>query len=349
MPSDVIDTPVSIIQKATGLTQGQAKTCVYYAGTTHRMDDLDFLPMLAALGPPGTGKSTLLRMMKTLCYQPSDILDCDGITVAALRDVLIANRDATVILEEADKAASPGKAEDFLRARCGRVTARIEVKEAREVGWTQKPRYLFGASVLHRRQPFRDQAVQSRAIIIRTQLRKGTFVEEKIEDSMRDAVSKLAKNIDLKAEPPNPYDIAGRVVDVWRPLLLIAKAMRDKDYLLWAWNEMKAADDELRDGHNYEPEALILNRVIELVTEEDPTTKKTKFKSPMDRVKVDESIGGYLRKHYVPYPTPFQVTATLKKLGFVVNRSGGIAWLYPTEAAVKAAAQQIGLDDEVLR
>lgn len=50
MPETIIDTLVSIIQKATGLTIGQAKTCIHYAAITYSLDDLDFCDIVIERG-----------------------------------------------------------------------------------------------------------------------------------------------------------------------------------------------------------------------------------------------------------------------------------------------------------
>jgi len=348
MPNDIIDSLVHVIQKATGLTVGQIKACVYYAATTYRIDDLDFLPMLVALGSPGTGKSTLLRIMKKLCFKAKEV-GCDGITVAALRDKLVDTRNGTIIAEEADKAASPNKAESQFRARCDRVTAHLEVKRpVEERGWIQDPRSIYGASVMHQREPFRDQATQSRAIIIQPRFREETFVEGEIDDQAREAVRDLAKNADLKAQPAVLPGTAGRVVDVWRPLLLIAQATKDGDWLEWAWNEMELASGELHDGQGYEPQALILARVVELLSEE-PVSGSRRIKPQMQRIKVDTEMVDYLRKHSLPYTNAWQVSRTLKNLGFEVQRIGGVNYLLPTVKSLILAAQKVGYEDSVVR
>ena len=348
MPNDVIDNLVTTIQKATGLTTGQAKASVYWSAATYRLGDLDFLAMLNIEGAAGTGKSTLLEIIKELSYKPVEV-GCDGISLAALRDKLMQARHGTIIAEEADKAASPSKAEGYFRARCSKGTANLEIKRETEKGWIQDPRSIFGASALHRREPFRDQAVQSRVIIIRTRHKEGTFIKTKIDDQTKEMVRNLAKNIDLKARPAIPGNIAGRVVDVWQPLLLIAQSVKDRDWLLWAWNEMELADSELRDGHSYEPGALVLARVVELLSEE-PAGKFRKLKpqEQMQRIRVDDDIARYLQKNSLPYTNPWQISRILKNLGFEVQRIGGVNYLLPTLKSIMLAQQKIGYEDKVL-
>lgn len=346
MPNNAIDTLVDVTQNATGLTVGQAKACIYYAAITYRIGNLDFLPMLVALGGAGTGKSTLLRIMKKLCYKPKEV-GCDGITVPALRDKLVEARNRTIIAEEADKATNPAKAEGYFRARCDRATAHLEVKRpVEERGWVQGSHSIYGASVLHCREPFRDQATQSRAIIIQTIFKEGNFTESEIDDHARGAVRNLANDTDLKARPAVLPGIAGRVTDVWRPLLLVAQTARDRNWLEWAWNEMELASRELGDGHSYEPQSVILAKLIEVLSE-DTSTGSPKIGN-MRRIKIDSEIVKPLQKGSLPYTNPWQVRQILNNLGFEVQRLGGINYALPTLKNLLLAAQKVGYEDKVL-
>lgn len=346
---DTVNDAVAILQKGGSLTEGQAKTCVYYACVTHQIKHIKMIPPVVLFGPTGTGKTEIAKVTGQLCFSASDLVDCTGWTTAAFRDFLEKHQEKTVLLDESHRTQYPRQTDNYLRTRSSK--AKIEVKEDSVKGYVQTPKYLFGATVTTRQDLMRDQSVQNRAIILTTKKKQGGgFLRDQVVgDELKKAVAELAEGIDFDAEPPLPGDFSGRVVDVWRPLLLVALSVPDTDYLIWAWDQMRAAESSLSDGHDYEPQGLVLSRLLELCTEEDTTTHELKLKSSMGRIKVDEEIGNYLRKHYVPYPDPQTVTGILRHFGFALQRSGGRTWVYPTEANLKAAAQELGLEDDLLK
>ena len=153
-----------MIQGACGLDTNWAKAISYYALATHGLPNLKKFPILLLEGPPGTGKSTILGILGQITNGPSRI---DGsVSRAELRDSL--NGTHTAFIEEADRVS-----ERLVRNRYSDHTSRTVVKRKAPRGWNREPLDLFGATVLHRRVPFKDPAVQSRGITVHTRKADG--------------------------------------------------------------------------------------------------------------------------------------------------------------------------------
>ena len=61
---DQFDTLTQLIRETTGLDEDQAKTIVYYAIATYALPVLGKFPLLTIYGPAGTGKTTILKILK---------------------------------------------------------------------------------------------------------------------------------------------------------------------------------------------------------------------------------------------------------------------------------------------
>ncbi|MFC1903235.1 ATP-binding protein, partial [Chloroflexota bacterium] len=341
----LLDSLVDVIHGSTRLQMEYSRTVVYWTIATYLLERFRWFPMLVFQGPPGTGKSTLLGLIGNLCREPR-FISGKGITGPALRDELGQCFCGTAILEEADESHDQKRVESFLGARCDRNTSKFIVKRpAGRHGWVQQPIDIYGATALHTRQPFLDQAVQSRSIVIPTQFAYGPFTTPKFDPDPQPLIRVILPNPDPNYTLATGCNIAGRIVDIWRPLLVVAEHLEDREWLKWAEDQMRDAQEELEDGHGYEPSAVVLGRVIELLVTGNPSKIS---EQDMRRVKIDEEIGSFIRKNYLPFLTPWQVSRTLKNLGLEVQRSGGINWLLPTADAIRKAAKKIGYEDDAL-
>lgn len=320
-----------LFQKVAGLDIEQGKMCVYFAGATYHLDDFELFPILEIIGPSGTGKSRICYLLSKMCYGAT-IVSCKGISLPGLRDELTKHRGVTFIAEEADEIDNPTKTEGLFGMRTSPGTSNLTVKRVGEEGrWQQTRINVFGASVVHHRRSFNEQAVQNRAISIRTKFKEGVFsvVPEQVEF--------------CEFSVANPPQISsGRAYDTWRPLLSIASGIGDYDWLNWTKERIEEASDEVRDGQDFEPEALILGKVLELVTCSDKIDI-----SKDKRIHIQNEVVRPL-KETLPYANSWLVSRTLKKLGLVVARIGGTNWLYPSTDSLQKAAESIGYVDKVL-
>ncbi|MFC1846147.1 hypothetical protein ACFLYM_01875 [Chloroflexota bacterium] len=164
----VITNYTNDITSACGLDANQAKTAVYWAIATHALDRQEIMPILVISGPYSSGKSTLISLIRQICHQPRPL---DGeMSKAELRDKLEVN--TTALIEEADKVD-----EQLILKRYAKQTSNTSVKRgSASQGWTSKEMTLFGGTVLHRRIPFKDPAIDSRSIAIKTSYKPGNYL-----------------------------------------------------------------------------------------------------------------------------------------------------------------------------
>jgi len=89
---------VPAIMGASGITEEQAKTCLYYAVATYLIPNrLKIMPILAIIGPLGTGKTSLLNQLLTMVNEPELIL---AESTPTLRDKL--SKTTTACIKEGD-------------------------------------------------------------------------------------------------------------------------------------------------------------------------------------------------------------------------------------------------------
>lgn len=143
----VVGALTELIMRTTGLTANQAKTVVYWATATYALPKLGKFPILAIQGPAGTGKTTILRILKEISFQPPLELIDGHMSNPTMRDTL-AGCD-TALIDEPDKIF-----EKWLINRYSRQSSKTSVKREGDKGWNQQEIDLFGATALHRRTPF---------------------------------------------------------------------------------------------------------------------------------------------------------------------------------------------------
>lgn len=335
---NVTNEAVTIMQASSGLTSEEAKLAVYYATATWRMVEFALFPILRLCGPPGTGKTSAMETVKPLCCKPRSI-SAKEITPAALRDELARAKFGTALIEEADETRSPRECEQILAARCSPSTGELVVKVKYGNDWRDVRKRLYGATVVHYRSAFTDQAIDSRSITIETRYRDGKYTLPATPTELRDQLQGLSEAIDL-AEVANLG--SGRIPDIWRPMLAVAKFVADDQWLEWAKGQMRQQIEDLRDGHAYELAGLMLARIVEALTDED------KNEIICRQLRVGADITAPLLREQRIHITPWQANRQLRELGFVLERAGGCQKFTPTKESLRRAAQKIGYNDALL-
>ena len=208
---DHLENLMTLIQPSIGSDYDQAKLIVYYAICTYGMSELGKFPILAFYGPAGTGKTTLLQILLKIAYRPNYI---DGkVTKAVLRDRL--TLDTTALIDEAD-----GIDEGWLLNRYSRQSSSTDVNRQLTSTSTYKAKQqnLFGATALHRSEPFKDSATLSRSISVNTRSRAGG-----VEPFRKDTSSPFAAYLEELAKAVQWDQViekgGDRISDTWAPLL----------------------------------------------------------------------------------------------------------------------------------
>jgi len=242
-----VDDYIEILTNASGITTQQAKTCLYYAISTH-LEHLSIMPILAIIGAQGTGKSALLEQLRCMVSAPKLI---GAESPATLRDALA---DATTaLIDEGDKAD-----ERYLQRRYSTETAEVTHNVAKKnQTWYKSNSNIFGATIIVRRTPFEDPATRSRAIVIHTKYRKGTYVVREVDSK---CLAEIAESIKLDNETSQ------RINDNWRVLQAVARTLGDDEWLNYSQSEIKKDIHAMMASQGFEPEEAVLVALRERMT-----------------------------------------------------------------------------------
>jgi energy-coupling factor transporter ATP-binding protein EcfA2 len=235
---------VPAIMTASGVTREQAKTCLYYAIATYMVPDrLERIPILAIMGPHGTGKSSLLSQLSEIVNKPKQIA---AESTPTLRDKL--SSCVTALIDEGDYVN-----EDYLIKRYDSTTGQISFKHSAKGGWSTTNINIFGATIIVRRTPFADPATTSRSIIIRTRYKEAKYQQQKFKNANA-KLQEIADRIKLGEQP----ETTNRTGDNWVALQAIAKHLGDEEWLDYSNKEINKSLKSLKSSQNYEPDTAIL-------------------------------------------------------------------------------------------
>ncbi|MFC1931185.1 hypothetical protein ACFLXJ_03160 [Chloroflexota bacterium] len=285
-----------ILSNASGITENQAKTCLYYAAATYLIpDNLDLIAILAVIGPMGTGKTTLLAQLNNMVNEPKYI---GAQSKATLRDEL--SGTTTAIIDEGDRTY-----ERHLQHRYAKETSEIVHNVAKkDQTWRQVHSNIFGATIIARRTPFEDPATRSRAIVIHTRYREGKYQlsEVNTKDLERMASSAILSSV-----------TSHRIRNNWRVLRAIARAQYDKEWLEYSRKEIRKDIKALMIGQEFEPEEAVLITLKEHMIEIEQANKVYVPEDPLiSNLKSD------LRQHFDLNIKSYQIKEICIELGFKV-------------------------------
>jgi len=227
---------------ASGLSENEAKLCVYYALASHF--NFENIPILAFIGATGTGKSEAMKQLFPMVKGKWIAAK----TTAGLREDL---KDVRVaFIDESDKVD-----EELLTLRFNKETGMVKTNKPQGAGWQEVRENIFGATVLARRTPIADVALRSRCLIIKTKPKEGNYKrtpDKDLPDSgdLSKAVNWLKKQMNIEQAS------SGRVNQTWNLLLEVAKY--DPDWLSWANEQIRLEQSNLKGGQGYEPQEAVL-------------------------------------------------------------------------------------------
>ncbi len=310
------------VQATCGLSTNEAKTIIYYSVATHGIQRMQIMPILVLRGPQGTGKSTIMELLKQMAYSPKLI---DGrVSPAVLRDSL--KYETTALIEEAD-----GVDEELLIRRYSRQTSKTAVKRGSAMqGFKDEQFDMFGATILHRRVPFKDAALDSRSIVIKTVYKPGGY-------SMSTLSSSSLRQIADSADWGNPLGLpTGRVTDAWRPLFQAALACKEKDWLVYAVNEVNKGNERLMAGQKYEPENALVYSLQTLFYQNSLLSDP----QPV----IISNLKPHLKHHYDIVLKNYQIEEMARNLGFKITRPHGYSTLQPNNELLQELLNKIQTD-----
>ena len=298
------------IMGASGITEEQARTCLYYAIATYFLpDELELMPILAIIGPIGTGKTDLLEQLRKMVNGPRLI---KARTYPTLRDKF--GKTTTALLDDADKID-----EEILIHRYSKIGSvidhKVDISPRIDVSkWRDKKTDVFGATIITKRVPFKDSAVTSRSIIIKTKYVRGKYKIKGFRNA-HEVLSKIAEKIDLEEMGKTT---SHRTKNNWMPLRAIARYFKDDEWLEYSKKEVKGSTRVLKVGQSYEPEEALLRVLKEKMKEAMTSTGTLFYKTVLLSTMKDD-----LLKQFDVRLTNIQIHEILSELGFqVVSHSG---------------------------
>ena len=145
--------------------------------------------------------------------------------------------------------------------RYSRQSASISVKQKSQGDYQQKKINLFGATALHRRKPFKDPAILSRSIVLRTKSKKGGVEPYKAEDFQPfvSVLQALAEKVNWEHVVERGGD---RISDTWAPLLEVDAIFGGDWTGTFAAAEMEKARVNLNLGQDEEPSQAVFSALM---------------------------------------------------------------------------------------
>jgi len=225
-----------------GIDELQARTMVYYAVATY-YEEIDPFPILLIKNDFGCGKSDLIETLFPMSKGGEWI---KGTTEATIRNDL--GNCRTAFFDENENLP-----EKWLTRRFKKSNALISVNVIQDKGWDSNEINLFGATVVARRQGFRDGALNSRCLTIQPKYIEDCNCKVTNAGSLRGVVGELG-------ELPQVMR-SGRTAQVWKPLEGVAKAFDDEEWLEWAKGEFGVDMEVLDLMRKYEPREAVLTAI----------------------------------------------------------------------------------------
>jgi hypothetical protein len=251
------------LQVSTGHDFYQRTKISYYIAATYFLNQYDVFSGLALHGVPSTGKTETLNAIKGLGFKCVTVT-AESITPAALRQSMAEANNGTLIIEEAE-AITDKELEALLITRYSRSSAHSSkmVSDGGK-GWNKIDLSTFGATVLHRRNLFKEAALQRRVIAIRTYRVKGSYISYGEKDAIWAFVKSKLVRPDRLPDVTNQWDIEPGIFDCYRPVLAVATFLEDEDFISALVDEMRLKGEELRENEEYLEAPVFLKAIVNL-------------------------------------------------------------------------------------
>ncbi len=191
---ETLNRVMSRIQQHISMRMNDAVAVTLWAAHTHVIDSFDIAPRLVLTSPmPGSGKSTVLRVLNRLCARAR--LTSNTTAAAVFRGVGASN-PPTILIDEADSFKSDGELANILKQshmRDAAVTERAD-KDDKE-GYKTKRFFTFAPiAIATLRAP--DNALRSRSLVISMQKpKRGDPPPARLQRADLDELDKLGEEL----------------------------------------------------------------------------------------------------------------------------------------------------------
>jgi hypothetical protein len=312
---------IKAMMRASGINEFQAKTMIYYGLGCYHIDDFDEYPLLTLFGETGTGKTRGIMELEQML--PEWNLIESGATYSDLAKGL--DKQRVVVIEEEDKLKPIERCEGLLQDRTQKIKRETLVHIPPHMIVMEIDNW--GATILHKRDSFNDLATRNRSIIVKTERKQGFWEVTNVDKS---TFEEIAKTI----EPDSSFvfeeillekKVSSRTLDIWRPIIKVAEACGDRDYLEECKEMLKRellkviADDE---PLTVAKQALISAYYLKDKIQDDEDRKPDYTKN----IKLSEVVNACEDKVLVKMSSQ-KMRANLRELGYQILFYAGNNWV----------------------
>lgn len=327
----------------TGLSDFDRRMMAYYAVATHYVDSISPFPQISVQGPLGTGKTAALRTSVHFCCGP--VYFPAKVTSPVLRERLASAHDGTAIIDEGDWG--PDDMEYVLTLRYDRETAVIMKMKRGGDDWEEEEYEIFGPTIVSRRSPIADTALESRTITIKacSQIRNYQDPNGPEVSKRREVFQHLVS--DLPAFPDyleilEADEILPRVRDRYRPILALADAVNDMHFIAQLMGSMEEESRSVRDSQTYETGPLLLLALIAASNQEGTLVYARS-------VPIEGCLLSWVFNNHRRSISPWQGANILRGYGFRVAKSGGVNCVFIEDiGSFVQLCREEGIEDEVV-
>ena len=202
-----------------------------------------------------------------------------------------------------------------------------------ENNWGTESKKFFGATVLHRRIPFNDAALDGRTVFVRFRAdHNRRYRDFDPEDAGNVEGRELIHTVTFK--PPSiepPKGVAGRILNTYKLLLSTAKLCA----------RLLTETAELKEAQSCEPDGLVLRAIVEAVFKDeysDPNFANIKY----------SVLAKSIWENHRFSLTPRQIGPIARDLGFETITSHGVTVVAPTPATLIKACDECEYMDEAI-
>ena len=331
-----------LLERSTGLGKIARLILAYYALATYTIPYTRLFPILVLRGVLGCGKSQAARIMKAFCYRARGF-SLRGMSAPSFRDALHECNNGTAVIEEGDTGwrTESRNYDALISDRYHRESAKAMHKVSLGDGeWADSHKDLYGATIVHRRLKFADNAVEGRSIPVQFTPNHKRKYKDFFEDDP--VVKELKKRLEgFTFEPPElhrSFDAAGRILDSYAPILAVAEMCGDEEFLNGMESLLATSTEQLKEDQSVEPSGPVVRALVERLS--------TNGNGFVFRYVSLKDLKASIFAHSAIDLMPQQIAQLARELGFKTTESHGFTVVIPTAQVLVAACERVGYEDE---